>query len=523
MDFFSGNGSRKFISFRLGNEMSGQPTQGIIEEMETDQESVEQIPEPEVSVLPVDKTSFVELSSTTDTKSCEAYFTRKVESLSAIEATTMSPNGLLLGTDKVSVCEAVAITPGLNELVPESHVSDDVTKVVFLDKPDSVAGDPEDTGLGPDSVQVLGTTPDLAPIPAPAVQSGQTGEGRPETTALSEQEGDQGLMDSRSQTADDSCFGMENDTGSIARSTLAQAFYCQKPPTNISCPPDSSNESRTPVPPEPTSPAPLTSSSRLIMKQYFEETNPTYLFPGHPTVVFNQNQVSSILRIVADESARASFEMLNSVVVRASQLSLRRPAGTTSRARTRTVLDPETDTDIVSDSGMTYNTGEGDSSPGFTSDAESRRDLQSSVSLPVPASGDREGQLDQGSLQMSPECPSPGGETLASLRQEAFREKVKTRRQTHVASKSKGPQKPTRKAGRVMKEEYFDSMPWTRVFVSGPLDTKWNPNKIYCRICKCNVSIRSKRPTEVLRHHSTERHYEKINVGDTSISRSKTR
>ena len=170
-------------------------------------------------------------------------------------------------------------------------------------------------------------------------------------------------MDYRSQTEDDSCFGMETNTWSLVRSTLVQAIYCHKPPTDITYPPDSSNESSTPLPSEVTEPAPLTSSSRLMIKQCFEETNPTYLSPGHPTVVFNQDQISSILRIVADESARACFEILNSVVVRASQLSLRSPAGTTYRARTRTVMDPETDTDIGSDSVMTFDTRGVDSIP----------------------------------------------------------------------------------------------------------------------------------------------------------------
>ena len=77
MNFFSGSGSRKFLSFRLGNEMSGQPIQGKSEDMEIDQQSVEQIPEPEVSELPVDKTSIVELLSSTATESCEAYFTQQ--------------------------------------------------------------------------------------------------------------------------------------------------------------------------------------------------------------------------------------------------------------------------------------------------------------------------------------------------------------------------------------------------------------------------------------------------------------
>ena len=50
----------------------------------------------------------------------------------------------------------------------------------------------------------------------------QTGEGRPEATGLSEQGVDGGLMEYRSHTEDDFCVGMETDTGSLARSTLAR-------------------------------------------------------------------------------------------------------------------------------------------------------------------------------------------------------------------------------------------------------------------------------------------------------------
>ena len=145
----------------------------------------------------------------------------------------------------------------------------------------------------------------------------QTGEGRPEATGWSEQGVDGGLMEYRSHTEDDCCFGMDMDTGSLARSTLAHALYHTKP-TDITSPPESSNESSVPLPPEVTGCAPLTSSSRLIIKQCFEETNRIYLSPGRATVAFNQDQISSILRIVADESAQPSFEMLNSVGVRAS-------------------------------------------------------------------------------------------------------------------------------------------------------------------------------------------------------------
>ena len=52
-------------------------------------------------------------------------------------------------------------------------------------------------------------------------------------------------------------------------------------------------------------------------------------------------------------------------------------------------------------------------------------------------------------------------------------------------------------------------MPWTRTFVSGPVDPRWNLHKIYCQICKCIVSIRSKFSKEILRHYATDRHLRK--------------
>ena len=60
--------------------MSGQPIHDNAEVMESDQQSVEQIPEPEVTEVPLDKKSIAELLWNTDSESCEAYFIRKIES-----------------------------------------------------------------------------------------------------------------------------------------------------------------------------------------------------------------------------------------------------------------------------------------------------------------------------------------------------------------------------------------------------------------------------------------------------------
>ena len=124
-----------------------------------------------------------------------------------------------------------------------------------------------------------------------------------------------------------------------------------------------------PVDPRPT---PLSGTSRAIIKQCFAETNQVCLDPGHPTVVFNQEQISSILRIVADESARASFEMLKGVVQRASRLNLGSPVRATPRTRAQSTSGPETDTDVGCDSAMTYDTRTEENSPSMTSCVETR-------------------------------------------------------------------------------------------------------------------------------------------------------
>ena len=127
------------------------------------------------------------------------------------------------------------------------------------------------------------------------------------------------------------------------------------------------------------------------------------------TLVIQQSpSIRSIIRIVADESARASFEMLNSVVQRASRLKLRNPLRTVPRTCARSTSGPETDIDIGSDPVMTYGTRRDDSSPGMSSEVEYRHDFQSSVSLPSPPAFANTGQLDPHSIPESPAGSSPG-------------------------------------------------------------------------------------------------------------------
>ena len=109
---------------------------------------------------------------------------------------------------------------------------------------------------------------------------------------------------------------------------------------------------------------------------------------------------------------------------------------------------------------------------------------------------------------------SPGIQTLAELKKEAVhdrQQKTRNEKGRYIAS-SKGTPRAKRGVSRsckIMKEAYFKGMEWTRTFISGPVDPKWNKYKFYCQICKANLSIYSKGAREILRHHSTEKHLPK--------------
>ena len=62
-------------------------------------------------------------------------------------------------------------------------------------------------------------------------------------------------------------------------------------------------------------PAPLSIRSH----QNFEATSPIVLPRGHPTIALNQDQIGRDVRI---ETAKESFDVLNRVVIRASQWTI---------------------------------------------------------------------------------------------------------------------------------------------------------------------------------------------------------
>ena len=447
MDFFSVSRSRKFISFRLGKEIDSQPSQDAAEIMEVDTPQAAKAPEPEVTDLPAEKRSLVELSSTTDTESCEAYISRTVELLASVEPTATNPNDEFLDEAKASTSDPLAITPGLNELLPDEEMPESVPRVVFLDKPDAKIIPTVTTSEGQNEL----VSPDRGVVVTPTtntvVQQEQTEEETAGNTSQDEQRSNRVPMDYRSQTDEDTCFGMETDTGSLARSTLAQALYRPAEIQNITCPGGSSSES---VPSEvrkDPGPNPLSATSRVIIKQCFTETNPICLDLGHPVIALNPEQITSILRIVADESARPSFEMLNSVVQRARKLNLGSNTKSMAHRPTHSVSGIDTDTDVGSVSAITFDPHRDNSSTGVTSEGESHPDFQSSVTLPTPPTFGDAGLVDPGSRTDSPTISSPGTQTLAAVRKEAINEQRQTGKRATARIRTSGEGRPRRRVG----------------------------------------------------------------------------
>ena len=74
-----------------------------------------------------------------------------------------------------------------------------------------------------------------------------------------------------------------------------------------------------PVGPKPLS---LGGRCRALIKECFAQ-NDSFILPRRkPAVVFTEGQISYVLRVVADETSRASYDMLENLINRASRLSL---------------------------------------------------------------------------------------------------------------------------------------------------------------------------------------------------------
>ena len=361
MDSFAGSEPPLFISFHLGNEQIGQPTQEGEELLETDPNSTANtVPpvtcssddievyevtlsspeisrltvrappptvvklEPQTEVSPIlaaiRKRGGFAFSSRGSDESCSAYITATLEAMEA--AQNESPGQSVIESTKVSESKRL-------ELFPSRVFSTDPTgDAVMTDCPLTSTDNQnnyETTNLADHSAN----SPNVGGMDLP--QLNITFEFSPsfehrsigENVSISRN-------DLRSMSGDSEgelvtgASGDAETTGEsdlerrpYARSTLADAL--KGPVRHFSSQPAKNLSNESPLGGKRTSS--LTIKSRELIRERLSTSTALRLSPGHPVIALNQEQIETVLRVVADETAKASIDMPSSVVEKASRLS----------------------------------------------------------------------------------------------------------------------------------------------------------------------------------------------------------
>ena len=252
-------------------------------------------------------------------------------------------------------------------------------------------------------------------------------------------------------------------------------------------------------------------SGRTLLRRYFCEKDPIELPRGHHTIALTEDQMHTVLKTISDETILSSFHLMKSLLLQATSGKV------LTKERCRHVS--RSSRPVVGHSSGDESTDMGSTSGGYTSGAFNTDDepgslsfcLEKEITQPQAATENLAGQC------VGTSCTDPLRETVPSpgsgysLGDYAPLSSLITKPGKTPASKSP-PKKRRRyegRPGKTMKEAYFKGIHWTKTFVTGPLDPLHNQYKFYCRICKTNVSIRSKGAREIVRHYQTESHLRK--------------
>ena len=576
MDNFAGSEPRNFIPFYLGERSNGQPRQVLVEDnkneeppmnpstdvaeetvspgtaanvLQTDssiqllpsaieiiegtpsQSSTEkEAPETADSSVTALKTftsniphspdyspsllNLLKTDSSSSGESVQSYFTKKVSRIE--EGPNESP--LVAGSSssqKESVSEPITINPGSNTQIgtdPKATKPEDLTTAQQLDSPGTESE--HEGGQVASKRPRIGSTTAFGSYPQSESRStNPLGNEKPTAQSSDEMELEgaqtQGILSS-------SEFAVDTDHDSItnpAGSTIAQALKART--ENHAAEANDTDSALLPVGlPRSSRSASLGPSSRALIKEFFTNSEKFDFPKGHATVAFTEDQISTVIKAVADETTRSTIGVIESLIQKASQLR----------------IGPEDDLEnTLSKSGTRYPRRAGSVSSGRHSDTSGAirsDDNFSSIGYsyegsdvamidapPGTSGGFSCGPHDLASSMDVLDAGSPETQTLAALKAEALGEKSKRTRNRRgkitTKPQSSGARRKITRSCKIMKEAYFQGMEWTRTFVSGPMDPQWNPYKFYCQICKANISIYGKGAREILRHHTSEKHLRK--------------
>ena len=257
----------------------------------------------------------------------------------------------------------------------------------------------------------------------------------------------------------------------------------------------------------------LSVKGRSIIRKYFTAATPVQLPAGHTTIAFNEDQVHTILRTIADESVISSYHMMKSLLLHAT-------TGTPQDKKKSMPRRCPTPARRLSGSSDDESSHGGNTTDGYTSGAiKSDEDPYQMGSISgtggVSETGP-EARHPETTLGLSPstsraEVTKPTSGSGYSSTDHQPLSVLRRPREPEPASPSppRKRRKMLSKPRKVMKDAYFKGIQWTRTFVSRSLDPVHNKFKFYCMLCKTNVSIYSKGAREILRHCRTEGHLKK--------------
>ena len=256
--------------------------------------------------------------------------------------------------------------------------------------------------------------------------------------------GHEGTVVQLSTNKSGSDFGQESD--GLVGSTVADALYAPVQ-SNVFRVSDIASNTSVDFPNVTPRVAQLSGSSRALIKENFEEATPVVLSAGHPTIALKEGQVSSLLKVVADEAVKSSLKAMEGLIQQASRLNLgtqHSSTGIPRKSKGSTTRASDNESQTAATSGHTSDTsGAIRSDDDFASiryvwehsDAESQRFTPS----PTGPSGSR--PVDTRSSKVASQLDNTGQQTLAGLKAVAVAEKAKSSCRKKTAQKAHSSQR----------------------------------------------------------------------------------
>ena len=239
------------------------------------------------------------------------------------------------------------------------------------------------------------------------------------------------------------------------------------------------------------------------MKDFFELNPPTHLDPSHPTTSFSADQMIQFARAVGLEVYLALYGMLEDLLLKAmvgggvqpvgSRHSIGRSPfpsvagsswGDSVAPRTTCSLPTVTETDVSNVVGG----GELLQEPCSSKQADARLAAER-------VGGEKPG--------------SDSSKTLHEIRRDEKKKKKKSKMWKWSRKVRQNPLLPTGddKGEYVFTEEMLELAPFAKVFATGRDDPFNNRYSSYCRLCKKNISMRTRGLYELKRHFQRDCHF----------------